>query len=82
MTPLGVRALSRPAVPAERHARVALGRVFRPVGPFELLDAPGVLRGRAVPGVALGTGPAWSGPSPTGRRVLRAPYVAVSSCGP
>ena len=29
MTPLGVRALSRPAVTAERHARVAtLGRVF------------------------------------------------------
>ena len=29
MTPLGVRSLSRPAVTAERHARVAtLGRVF------------------------------------------------------
>ena len=39
MTPLGVRALSRPAVTAERHARVAtLGPVFHQVGPFEFLD--------------------------------------------
>ena len=42
VTPLGVRALSRPAVTAERPARVAnLGRVFHQVGPFEFLDTTG-----------------------------------------
>ncbi len=42
MTPLGVRSLSRPAVTAERPARVAnLGRVFHQVGPFEFLDTTG-----------------------------------------
>ena len=44
MTPLGVRALSRPAVTAKRHARVVnLGRVFHHVGPFDIqnLDASG-----------------------------------------
>ena len=42
MTPLGVRALSHPAVTAERPARVAhLGRVFHEVGPLELLDTTG-----------------------------------------
>ena len=39
MPPLGVRALSRPAVTAERHARVAtLGGVFHQMEPFEFLD--------------------------------------------
>ena len=42
MTPLGVRSLSRPAVTAERHARVAtLGRVFHQVGPRPLPSSPG-----------------------------------------
>ncbi len=42
MTWLGVRALSRSAVTAERHARVVpLDRVFHQVGPFEFLDTTG-----------------------------------------
>ena len=44
MTPFGVRSLSRPAVTAESHTRVAtLGRVFHQVGPFEFLDTTGSL---------------------------------------
>ena len=45
MTPFGVRSLSRPAVTAESHTRVAtLGRVFHQVGPFEFLDTTGFTR--------------------------------------
>ena len=40
MTPLGVRSLSRPAVTAVRHARVAnLGRVFHQVGSSRTISA-------------------------------------------
>jgi hypothetical protein len=50
MTPFGVRSLSRPAVTAESHTRVAtLGRVFHQVGPFEFSGSwvyNGAIRGR------------------------------------